>query len=186
MAKPIFLMFFEGELTVFVCCWLPGLMLVATIAAVIYQSFQQVRNDKEVRLAGEREMTLRSEGERAERQEHLERLDRAMSEYFNCLEVLKMDPTNADQKQLTLALGRKYSEMSRTLSSLNPTVTIYDEVAVMNDIQACTGGSSVKELTLQNSRPTEERLSKLLDLKIAGLISHDEYKERRQKILDQI
>jgi len=61
----------------------------------------------------------------------------------------------------------------------------------MNDINAACAGAA---MALSNSEPPivpstasiEERLNKLAELRVQGLIDEEEYKARRQKILDEI
>jgi hypothetical protein len=78
-------------------------------------------------------------------------------------------------------LGRQYSALTRQ----GKNVTIYDEMALMNDINAaCAGaGSSPKR---QERDSVEDRLARLSDLRSKGLIDEREHEERRRRILDEI
>ena len=108
----------------------------------------------------------------------------ARDNYYLSLARLKENPTDPDLRQATLAFGRTYSNLTRN----NKGVTIFDEVALSNDINAACGGAT----RLANEKPTshtqtiESRLQKLTDLKNGGLISEEEYAARRQKILDDV
>lgn len=121
-----------------------------------------------------------------------EALEKAKTDYKRSLAKLKADPTNSDLRQKTLDLGRVYSNLTRDSKG----VTIFDEIALMNDINTVYGGTTSITGTAQ-SAPTpaatstpslsvEERLAKLSDLKAKGLIDDQEYDTRRKKILDEI
>lgn len=110
----------------------------------------------------------------------------AKASYEHSLTELKTDPGNADLRQRTLQLGRSYSNLTRNKKG----VTVFDEVALMNDINAaCAGAASLPsvELPTPSSKGSiEDRLSRLAELKVQGLIDEEEYKLRRQRILDEI
>jgi hypothetical protein len=113
-----------------------------------------------------------------------EDLEAARSAYHESVNKLKQNPTNADLRQTTLALGRIYSNHTRSRKG----VTLFDEVALMNDINAaCAGAANIHESRLP--KPDEAialRLEKLAELQAKGLIDDDEYSARREKILDEI
>ncbi len=113
-------------------------------------------------------------------------LEAAKQAYLKALSTLKSDPTNADRKQRTLALGRAYSNLTRDKKGN----TVFDEVALMNDINAACAAASVSpERQLAVAAPPksiEERLSTLGQLKDKGLIEHSEYEKRRAEILGSI
>jgi hypothetical protein len=104
--------------------------------------------------------------------------------YEEALAELKSDPTNPEIKQQALELGRLYSGFTRK----NRAVTVYDEVAILNDINAASAGAISIDQDVQdnNAISVEERLEKLSDLRNKGLISEQEYENRRNKILDEI
>lgn len=108
----------------------------------------------------------------------------ARDAYQNSLIKLKTNPTSADLRQKTLNLGRTYSNLTRNKSG----VTVFDEVALMNDINAaCAGAAVVSERKSTSPKKTiEERLERLAELKVQGLIDEEEFATRRQKILDEI
>jgi len=108
----------------------------------------------------------------------------ARDDYQKSLNYLKAHPTNAEVRQGTLEYGRRYSNLTRS----NKGVTIFDEVALMNDINAACGGAttiSEKKETFP-TQTIEDRLQRLVELKNRGLIDEHEYASRRQKILDEI
>jgi hypothetical protein len=112
-------------------------------------------------------------------------LEKARIAYQRCLSRLKADPTNANLRQQTLQLGRVYSHLTRDKKG----VTLFDEVALMNDINAaCAGAATLRNVQVANvaTQPVEERLNKLAALKAKGLIDEAEYQARRQKILDEV
>jgi len=107
--------------------------------------------------------------------------------YLESLAKLKLAPTDADLKQRTLALGRAYSNLTRDKKGN----TLFDEVALMNDINAACAAASVSQLAVASSSMSpkqniEERLKTLSGLKEKGLIERSEYEKRRSEILGSI
>ena len=116
-------------------------------------------------------------------------MDEAKGKYQASLRQLTAAPGDPNLKQTTLALGRSYSNLTRNRKG----VTIFDEMALMNDLNAATAGvyskvsaSSTPPSALSSSPTTAERLRKLDDLKIQGLINEQEYAERRTTILNDV
>ena len=115
-------------------------------------------------------------------------LEAARQSYLQSLSELKAAPTNADLKQRTLALGRAYSNLTRNKRGQ----TVFDEVALMNDINAaCAGatatwGQSKSSSAVYTNESIEARLGTLLALKEKGLIQPAEYEKRRAEILASI
>lgn len=109
----------------------------------------------------------------------------ALGAYRQSLAALKARPTDADLKQRTLALGREYSNLTRD----NKGNTVFDEMALMNDINAAcaaaTGQTSGTPATAGGASP-EDRLRTLSDLKAKGLIDDTEFAQRRSEILGSI
>ena len=110
----------------------------------------------------------------------------ARQAYLEALSALKSDPHDADHKQRTLALGRAYSNLTRDKKGN----TLFDEVALMNDINAAcaAAGSNLKPQPVASTSENTigERLSTLSQLKDKGLIEHSEYEKRRAEILQSI
>lgn len=113
----------------------------------------------------------------------------AHTAYHQSLAALKADPTNADLKQRTLALGRAYSNLTRNKKGQ----TIFDEIALMNDINAACAGANVNastsELAVRRAMAdgtVEERLAKLASLYKSGLIDANDFSRRKNEILDSI
>jgi hypothetical protein len=105
--------------------------------------------------------------------------------YQRSLSRLKAAPTNANLRQQALQLGRAYSNLTRNKKG----VTLFDEVALMNDINAaCAGAATLRNVEVASvpTQPVEERLNKLAALKAKGLIDEAEYQARRHKILDEV
>ncbi len=111
-------------------------------------------------------------------------LEDARQAYQNSLTYLKANPTNAEVRQGTLEYGRRYSNLTRNRKG----VTIFDEVALMNDINAACGGATTiaEKKPVPQSQTIEGRLQKLAELKDKGLIDDEEYSMRRQRILDEV
>jgi hypothetical protein len=112
----------------------------------------------------------------------------AKTAYEKSLNDLAADPTNAALRKATLALGRAYANLTRDQKG----VTVFDEVALMNDINAACGGalaipqanSGSNSLTKNSS--LHDRLKQLEDLKNQGLISDAEYSSKRTQLLAEI
>lgn len=109
----------------------------------------------------------------------------AREAYQRALVRLKADPRNPDLRQQTLALGRTYSNLMRDKKGR----TIFDEVALMNDINAACAGASTYGVSNTEHvafNEIETRLKKLSTLKTRGLIGEAEYSARRKEILEEI
>lgn len=115
--------------------------------------------------------------------EQTRQLTAARDAYYDALRRLKVNPTNADLRQSTLQLGRNYSNLTRNKSG----VTIYDEVALSNDINAaCAGAATLIATKKEQPQTIESRLQKLAELKNKSLIDEEEYRAKRTKILDEV
>src|SRR5690348_15897862 len=115
--------------------------------------------------------------------EQTKKLNAARDDYFNALQRLKTNPTNADLREQTLQLGRTYSNLTRHRSG----VTVYDEVAISNDLNAaCAGTATLVANKQTQSQTIESRLQQLAELKSKGLIDPEEYSTRRKQILDDV
>ena len=81
--------------------------------------------------------------------------------------------------------NRKYADLAR-----DDKRTMFDEVAVMNDLNAIQTTAPPKSAEVEKTPvaadSTEQRLNKLADLKSKGLITDEEYQKRRNAILDEI
>lgn len=113
--------------------------------------------------------------------EKARKLAAARTAYQAELGRLKDDPTNADLKQRALALGRAYSNLTRDKKG----VTLFDEVALSNDISAACAAASRYHQS-QPSTSVESRLSRLAELQRTGLLDEREYEEQRARILQEL
>ena len=110
-------------------------------------------------------------------------LDEARAKYHASLAQLKKDPTNADLKQSTLALGRRYSSLTRDAKG----VTLFDEVALSNDINAaCAAASRHPVPSTSGAEAVDVRLNRLRSLRQQGLINEAEFEEQRTRILREL
>lgn len=114
---------------------------------------------------------------------------RAKTAYQASLEQLSKDPTNPGLRKKTLDLGRVYSNLTRN----NKGVSLFDEVALMNDINAACGGTTAIAKSKPASkfpvsvRPSiQDRLIQLSQLKEQGLINDEEYQAKRQQLLNEV
>ena len=114
--------------------------------------------------------------------ERSKRLRQARDAYQASLTRLKSSPTDANLREDTLRLGRAYSNLTRDRKG----VTVYDEMALMNDINAACAGAAGAGTPSEGTKSVEERLAQLQHLRDTNLISADEYEERRQAILQAI
>lgn len=110
------------------------------------------------------------------------RKERAKQEYQGSLQQLKMNPANADLRQRTLELGRIYSNLMRDQKGN----TVFDEVALMNDINAACAAAVQVVASQRPSGDLEDRLRILQGLKDKGLIDDAEYANRKAELLTQI
>ncbi|HYC78446.1 MAG TPA: SHOCT domain-containing protein [Planctomycetota bacterium] len=110
--------------------------------------------------------------------------ERARRAYQRSLEQLRRDPTNARLRTLTLELGRVYSNLMRDKKGH----TTFDEVALMNDIgAACAAAAVVRAPERPMARlSVEERLRKLQSLVDQGMIDQDDFRRRKEAILDEV
>lgn len=118
----------------------------------------------------------------------------AKKAYEESLSSLKSDPTNAELRQATLEKGRKYSNLTRNGKG----VALFDEVALMNDLNAAAGGTmaiaqspgpvviSRASATASGVESAEVRLDQLSRLKSKGLIDDAEFQEKRARILGDL
>jgi hypothetical protein len=125
------------------------------------------------------------------RNQRAQAVQKPWRDYQNSLVYLKAHPTDSEVRQGTLEYGRRYSNVTRNSKG----VTIFDEVALMNDINAACGGTTaitekapaISEVkSPSQSQTIEVRLGKLAELRNSALITEREYDSRRQKILDEI
>jgi hypothetical protein len=109
-------------------------------------------------------------------------LNEAANAYQQSLHQLKSNPTNPNLRQQTLALGRDYSNLTRDKKG----VTIFDEVALSNDINAACAGAMNTPKPRPATQTIESRLASLTELKFKGFINDTEYNAKRQKLLDEM
>jgi hypothetical protein len=102
--------------------------------------------------------------------------------YRHSLHRLRHDPGNPDLRQQALGLGRQYASLLRGSSGH----ALFDEVALMNDINAACAGGMPQEQCIHPTGSVELRLEKLQSLRQYGLIDEAEYAQRRKEILKSI
>lgn len=105
--------------------------------------------------------------------------------YDAALTELRKNPIDADVRQKCLNAGRFYANLTRNQKG----VTVFDEIALMNDINAACAGAATVTLkdgaNWQNSS-TQDRLKNLEELKDEGLLNEEEYSLKRREILRDI
>lgn len=167
------------------CCWVPlivlgGIIVFSLVASRERAKGQAAANAEQAKVLAEQRKAQAQAASRA-----IEAQAEAKAAYEKSLIKLKSNPASADTRQRTLHLGRAYSSLTRSSQG----VTVFDEVALMNDINAACGGVALAA----NSAPAapakasiEERLARLGELRVQGLIEEEEYSARRLKILDEV
>ena len=110
------------------------------------------------------------------------------ADYFNSLTALKKHPNNPELREQTLAKGRAYSALTRQHHGQGKSVTIFDEIALMNDINAACAAATIAQpkVKTEMKNTIEQRLEELSELRGKSLISQQEYETKRQNILDEI
>lgn len=117
-----------------------------------------------------------------------EKIATSKAAYHASLETLTGDPTNPRLRKATMEFGRVYSNIARN----NNGVALFDEVALMNDINAACGG--ITAISNSGNPPTppdaglsiQDRLTKLRQLKEHGFISESEYEKKRQQLISEV
>lgn len=111
-------------------------------------------------------------------------LRKAHRAYRESLERLKERPSDPDLRQVALNRGRYYSNLTRKRRG----VTVYDEVAISNDIGAACASANQAPSSSGSaaSAPLEARLNRLKQLYESGAIEEHEYRDRRSKLLEEI
>ncbi|WP_426117062.1 SHOCT domain-containing protein [Pseudomonas sp. DSP3-2-2] len=102
--------------------------------------------------------------------------------YRHSLHRLRHDPRNQDLRQQALGLGRQYANLLRGSNGH----ALFDEVALMTDINAACAGAMGQEQSTHPTDSVELRLEKLQSLRQYGLIDEAEYAQRRKEILGAI
>lgn len=112
----------------------------------------------------------------------LPRLNKANDAYQWHLAQLRANPSSPDLKTKTLAAGRAYAAFTRDGIG----TTVFDEVALANDIQAACAGATSIATKETSTLSIEERLHRLEEFHKKNLISDEEYQAKRSKILDEL
>jgi hypothetical protein len=107
-------------------------------------------------------------------------LAEAREAYQAALAALKAAPTEATLRQAALDAGRRYSALTRE----NKGVTVFDEVALKNDLDAASAGAvAVQAAPVAAPTDAAARLRRLDELRAEGLLSEAEHAEQRLRIL---
>jgi hypothetical protein len=103
----------------------------------------------------------------------------AEQSYRDSLAQLSDEPANTRVHNETLSTGRTYANLTRN----NSGVTVFDEVALMNDIRAaCANTASLQPQNTSTSN-IEERLLLLNELLAKQLITQSEFDRKRDELL---
>lgn len=140
------------------------IILVAAVVLVRVQANQRVAREQSAAKA-----------------EYDTRLWQAKRRYDEALNAVRQDAT---KRQAALDAGRKYSEVTRERQG--GSVTVYDEMALMNDINAAVAAAPSLAPAAPPVASTAARLQQLEELRGQGLVSDAEYQARRAKILEGV
>jgi len=103
--------------------------------------------------------------------------------YLAALERLTRDPHNPALREDVLTLGRKHARAARAYR----VPSLFDEVALANHLDAaCARAGSVPAPQPTGGGPVEEQLAALDRFRARQLITEEEYKGRRGKLLDEV
>lgn len=121
-------------------------------------------------------------------QEAERQIAQAKQVYSQYLAEIRQDPTDPNLRQRALHAGRRYA--SRRRYREGGRVTLYDETAIANEINAASA-AGVSTATRSGqvgeaAASVEQRLERLIILKEKGLITEEEYTQRREKILNEL
>jgi hypothetical protein len=167
------------------CCLGFLIILGIIIAFSVSNSRERVKTQAAANAEQARVLAEQRKAQARAAARELEAQAQARAAYEQSLIELKSDPASADIRQKTLYLGRAYSNLTRSSQG----VTLFDEVALMNDINAACGGVALAgkgEPAALAKGSIEERLARLGELRVQGLIDEEEYSARRQRILDEV
>lgn len=107
----------------------------------------------------------------------------AWEKYWTALQQLRQVPHSSERREATLTAGREYVRLVRE----GGRETVFDEVALMNDINAAAGqqvSATVGQAGPQLSH--EERLMRLQKLAAEGHLTKEEYVEARKRLLSEL
>lgn len=111
-----------------------------------------------------------------------EKVAKIKKDYYVALEQLRLDPYNRQKYDRALELGKKHTYLSGQIHVKGGYEHEFAEANLINEVNMLV--HEAKETQAKTS--VEERLQKLEELHTKGLISKQEYQERRDKILDTI
>ncbi len=101
--------------------------------------------------------------------------------YENLLNELRKDPNNGELRGKVLEAGRDYYSTLRH----DHLLTIYDEQAITNDVNsACV--NVVNNQTVNRENTVYEDIKLLSELKDEGIITEDEFNEKKKVLLGKI
>lgn len=107
-------------------------------------------------------------------------VQREYTVYQQALGRLRAEPHRQELRQQALDAGRKYASVARQ----SGVVTAYDEVSILNDINAAAGPAAA--IAAPAAQAIEERLQTLEGLRTRGVITEDEYAARRQALINEL
>lgn len=117
------------------------------------------------------------------RQRAQQELQEAQAKYRQALDALKARPADAHAREGALQWGRRYSALTRQSGG----TTVFDEVALSNDLNAAAAGAAAPAVQAQPlAASLEDRLERLRVLAEKGTITDEEHRTRRADLLREV
>jgi len=109
-------------------------------------------------------------------------LRRTSDAYQASLGQLRQNPSDPVLKRNALAAGRAFASATRQGRG----VTVFDEVALSNDIQAACAAAQPHAFAQPSTLTLEQRLLRLEELRSKSLITQEEFDSKRSQILAEL
>ncbi len=114
--------------------------------------------------------------------QHRARVQRTSEAYQAALAQLRRNPADSTLKEKALTAGRAHASATRQGGG----VTVFDEVALANDIRAASAVPPPSAPPVAPSLSIEQRLLRLEDFRARSLISDQEYQAKRKELLAEL
>lgn len=149
-----------------------GIVILA-IVGVIYA----IRKDRQEKADRQ---WYSQEDKKRRLEERSKRIQEAKIGYSAALDQLRKDPGNTELRETALQQGRIYANLAR-----DDRRSMFDEVALMNDLSAIQPTTQATD----PNKTTKDVKSRLIDLESLyndGIITKEEFEERRNEILSEL
>ena len=117
-----------------------------------------------------------------DQEQRKKKIAKAKKEYNDALDMLRKNTNNNELREYALACGRYYATLAA-----NDKRTMFDEVALMNDLNAIQATTAQPAPAPQeNKGDVKTRLANLESLYKEEIITKEEYETRRNQILSEV